>query len=72
MESLRENKPLLYSLLASGGAMLCLASGLLPDVSAHFELVDLDTEVKLNLVFVCLSSAAPYLRFVQFLRAFNP
>ena len=45
MASLTENKPLLYSLLTSGVAILCLASGLMPDVANHFELVELDAEV---------------------------
>lgn len=49
MESLRENRALLYSLLVSGTVIAALASGLLPDVSKHFELVEFETEV------ICLS-----------------
>ena len=45
MESLTENKALLYSLLTSGGAIVCLASGILPDVSRQFELEELAPEV---------------------------
>lgn len=45
MESLRENKPLLYSLFFSSTAILCLASGIIPDVAQQFELVDLDPDV---------------------------
>ncbi len=45
MESLRENKPLLYSLAFSGGAIVALASGLIPEVQEQFELVQLEPEV---------------------------
>ncbi len=45
MESLRENKPLLYSLMFSGGAIFALTSGFLPDVAHQFEIVELDSEV---------------------------
>ena len=45
MESLTENKPLFYSLLVSGSVLFSLASGLLPDLSAYFELVEFPTEV---------------------------
>ncbi|KAL3871745.1 hypothetical protein ACJMK2_039723 [Sinanodonta woodiana] len=41
MESLRSNKPLLYSLLISGGTVVCLASGLLPEFSEKFEIIEL-------------------------------
>jgi len=44
MESLFENKPLLYSLIGSGVSILCLASGALPDVANYFQLVELDAE----------------------------
>ena len=47
MESLRENKPLLYSLFISGGVVAALASGLLPDVAQQFEIVELPTEVRM-------------------------
>lgn len=46
MESLRENKPLLYSLFFSGGAIVMLASGLVPDISQQFELVELPDEFR--------------------------
>lgn len=45
MEGLTENKPLLYSLIFSGTAIVALASGTLPDVNNHFELVTLPDEV---------------------------
>jgi len=37
MASLTENRPLLYSLLASGSVLAVLASGLFPEVSEWFE-----------------------------------
>jgi manganese-transporting P-type ATPase len=45
MESLMENKALLYSLLISGGAIVALATGFIPDASAQFQLVEIDPEV---------------------------
>uniref|UniRef100_A0A0N5AJ36 Cation-transporting ATPase n=1 Tax=Syphacia muris TaxID=451379 RepID=A0A0N5AJ36_9BILA len=40
MESLFENKPLLYSLLFSGAAVFTLASGVSPDLLLKFELIE--------------------------------
>ena len=48
MESLRENTKLLYSLLISGFGILALASGFFPNLSAHFEFVEMDAEVSVN------------------------
>jgi cation-transporting ATPase 13A1 len=45
MESLWENKPLLYSLALSGGWIWILASGLMPDMSHQFELVIIPDQV---------------------------
>jgi cation-transporting ATPase 13A1 len=45
MESLSENRALLYSLLGSGMAVLALAMGLLPDLALQFEIVDFPPEV---------------------------
>lgn len=39
MEGLRDNKPLLYSIMISGGAVLALAAGIFPDLSNMFEIV---------------------------------
>lgn len=47
MESLLTNKPLLYSLLVSASAVLTLASGLLPDVTTQFQLVEFDADVRI-------------------------
>jgi len=46
MASLRENKPLLYSLLISTTVLFVLASGFLPDLSATFEITPFTEEVK--------------------------
>eukprot|EP00794_Sanderia_malayensis_P015929 gene15929-17530_t len=40
MESLWENKPLLYSIAGSGLAVFSLAAGWLPDVAGQFEIID--------------------------------
>lgn len=45
MESLRENKALLYSLLGSGSFLLCLISGAIPEINEQFQIIDIDTEV---------------------------
>lgn len=45
MVSLTENKPLLYSLMFSGAAIVTLASGILPDISHQFEIIELEPEV---------------------------
>ena len=46
MESLRNNTPLLYSLMISGGTIVALASGLMPEATEYFELVPLPDEVR--------------------------
>lgn len=45
MESLTENRALLYSLLGSGAAVLALAMGLVPEIASQFEIVDFPPEV---------------------------
>lgn len=45
MESLWENKALLYSVAASAGAILSLAVGIVPDIANHFEIVEFTNEV---------------------------
>ena len=45
MESLLENKALLYSILLSGGWVLLLASGLNPELAQQFELVEFPVQV---------------------------
>ncbi|CDW52618.1 cation transporting ATPase 13A1 [Trichuris trichiura] len=46
MESLMENKSLLYSLLLSGGIVVTIAAGFMPEMVTSFELVPLPAEVK--------------------------
>ncbi|ESO92805.1 hypothetical protein LOTGIDRAFT_162282 [Lottia gigantea] len=50
MESLWNNKPLLYSLMVSSGAIVCLASGAIPELGEQFELVELPTELRNNVL----------------------
>uniref|UniRef100_A0A4W3GW99 Cation-transporting P-type ATPase C-terminal domain-containing protein n=1 Tax=Callorhinchus milii TaxID=7868 RepID=A0A4W3GW99_CALMI len=46
MESLRENKPLLWSVVVSGLAIVGLLSGSSPEFNQQFGLVDIPTEVR--------------------------
>ncbi|XP_066909536.1 endoplasmic reticulum transmembrane helix translocase [Halyomorpha halys] len=50
MESLSENRPLMFSILGSTFAVFALALGAFPDVAHTFEIVDFDPEFKLILV----------------------
>ncbi|XP_060516984.1 endoplasmic reticulum transmembrane helix translocase [Cylas formicarius] len=50
MESLKQNKALLYSILISGGVVLALTLGLMPELSAQFELIDFPPDFKVTLV----------------------
>lgn len=45
MESLVQNKSLLYSLICSAAVILGLACGLLPELAAQFEIVDFPSDV---------------------------
>lgn len=54
MKSLSENKPLLYSILLSGGAVMLLAVGAVPELSSQFEIVDFPTDFRLILVQVLI------------------
>lgn len=46
MESLRENRLLLYSILASSGVVMCLALNLIPDVQDMFQIIDFPDDVR--------------------------
>lgn len=48
MEGLRDNKPLLYSVVISGGAVLALAAGIFPDLSNMFEIVYFPPDVSIK------------------------
>ena len=52
MESLTENKALLYSIIGSAGAILALAMGIFPEMAYQFEIVDFPAEV--SAIFSCL------------------
>lgn len=54
MESLRQNKALLYSLLVSAAVVFALASGIMPDLSASLEIVSFTDEFKQKLLIVLL------------------
>lgn len=45
MESLIENRPMLFSILSSGIAVFLLASNVVPALNTKFELVDFPDEV---------------------------
>lgn len=45
MESLTQNKALLFSLIGNSAVILLLACGFLPDVAAQFEIVDFPSQV---------------------------
>lgn len=47
MESLRQNKALLYAIVGSGGTVLALALGLIPELAAQFEIIDFPPDVSL-------------------------
>lgn len=54
MESLLQNKSLLYSLIGNATVILGLACGFLPDLAAQFEIVDFPSDVSLckeNVIF---------------------
>lgn len=58
MESLLENKALLYSLLGSGGVILALAVGIVPEFAQQFEIVDFPPEYRIILVKVLVADFA--------------
>lgn len=44
MESLRQNKPLLWSIAGSISAVICLVSGIFPDMCHQFSVVEFEPE----------------------------
>ncbi|CAG9797201.1 unnamed protein product [Chironomus riparius] len=58
MESLRENRLLMYSILASSGVVACLALNLVPDLQSAFQIVDFPPDFRNILVFVLLADTA--------------
>lgn len=58
MESLRENRLLLYSILASSSVVLCLALNLVPDVQSAFQIIDFPDDVsnlRFSFVYDCIN-----------------
>lgn len=47
MESLSQNKPLLYSIVISGCTVLALTLGIVPDLAAQFEIIDFPPDVSI-------------------------
>lgn len=45
MESLQQNKALLFSLLGNSAVILLLACGFLPDLAVQFEIVNFPSQV---------------------------
>nr|CAB3224441.1 manganese-transporting ATPase 13A1 [Phallusia mammillata] len=50
MESLWENKPLLYSLVGAGSFLVALVTNALPEVNQQFEIVEFENEYRLILL----------------------
>lgn len=55
MESLTENKALLYSIVGSAAAILALAMGIIPELAFQFEIVDFPPEFRIILVQVLVA-----------------
>uniref|UniRef100_A0A8C5PIQ4 Endoplasmic reticulum transmembrane helix translocase n=1 Tax=Leptobrachium leishanense TaxID=445787 RepID=A0A8C5PIQ4_9ANUR len=70
MESLKENKPLLYSIIFSGLAIMGLLSGTSPEFNDLFSIVDIPTEFKLviaKVLFIDFCLALGVDRILQYL-----
>ncbi|XP_054157015.1 endoplasmic reticulum transmembrane helix translocase-like [Oppia nitens] len=70
MESLTENKPLLYSIIGSFVAVICLVTGLLPDLSNQFGIVEFSLDfqkVLLSVLAMDLICALAVDRILEFL-----
>lgn len=48
MESLVQNKPLMYSILVSGGTVLALTLGIVPELATQFEIIDFPPDVSIR------------------------
>jgi len=67
MESLTENKPLLYSLAGAGGFVVMLALGWLPEFSNQFSIVDFSDEFRSILIQVLAVDAVAAFLFDRIL-----
>lgn len=52
MESLLNNKALLYSIVASASVVLALAAGVMPELAIQFEIIDFPSEFRIILLLV--------------------
>lgn len=52
MESLKDNRPLLYGILFSGGVVLALTLGIIPELAAQFEIIDFPSDVSIPIFFL--------------------
>lgn len=50
MESLKQNKALLYSILGSGGVVLALTLGIVPELATQFEIIDFPPDVSIFMI----------------------
>ncbi|XP_063914226.1 endoplasmic reticulum transmembrane helix translocase [Zophobas morio] len=50
MESLKQNRALLYSILGSGGLVLALTLGIVPELAEQFEIIDFPPDFRVILV----------------------
>jgi cation-transporting ATPase 13A1 len=46
MESITQNKPFFYSMIFSGTAVVIITLGVMPDLNAQFEIVDIPPELQ--------------------------
>ncbi|XP_068689455.1 endoplasmic reticulum transmembrane helix translocase-like [Montipora foliosa] len=58
MESLLDNRALLYSLLASGGFVLCMITGSVPEINEQFEIVSFPPKFRETFIQVLLADFA--------------
>lgn len=65
MESLSQNKPLLYSIIFSAGSVWVLAARLMPELSDQFQIVEFPDEVINNFLVLLL------LEFIEYLLMIN-
>lgn len=54
MESLQDNKALLYSILGSGGIVLALTLGVVPELAIQFEIIDFPNDVSMFMRIISL------------------
>lgn len=52
MESLRENKPLLWCIIGSFFAVLALVTGFLPDLANQFAIVEFPADVSFDFIYI--------------------